>query len=70
MAKNMGNSGFRRLDVDAFNEDCYREDDDAETPSAFGPDEQEVAGLLKSNRSLDALRAALRNTPVKSKNQV
>lgn len=66
----MQNANFRKLDVDAFNEDQYKEDEDAETTPSLGPDESEINNMLQQNRLTDALRAALRNPPHKTKNQV
>ncbi len=70
MAKNMHNTNFRRIDVDAIAEDQFREEDEVETPGLLGPDENEVTSLLQQNRNADALRLALKNPPLKTKNQV
>jgi len=69
MSKATTNINFRKLevDIDDINEDAYREDDD--TDQAFGADEGEVTGFLNQNRLLDALKAALKNPPLKSKNE-
>lgn len=45
MAKNTWSSAFRKIDVDQFNEDNFREDD-AEQAGPPGPDEAVVQGLL------------------------
>lgn len=47
MAKNTSSSAFRKIDVDQYNEDNFREEEqiDALTPPV-GPDESEVCSLL------------------------
>lgn len=47
MAKNTSSSAFRKIDVDQYNEDNFREEEQIEhqTPPA-GPDESEVSMLL------------------------
>jgi len=44
------------------------EEEEAETPG-LGPDESGVTALLNQSRSLDALKVALKNPPLKTKNQ-
>jgi len=47
MSKNTANSAFRKIDVDQYNEDNYREDDGGEANSPpIGPDDKEIANLL------------------------
>lgn len=49
MAKNTMSSAFRKIDVDQFNEDNFKEDDkeEKEEPATLrGPDESEVQPLL------------------------
>jgi hypothetical protein len=47
MAKNTSSSAFRKIDVDQYNEDNYREEEQAELQSApVGPDEAEVTALM------------------------
>lgn len=47
MAKNTSSSAFRKIDVDQYNEDNYREEEQAELQSApIGPDESEVTALM------------------------
>lgn len=71
MAKNMSNTRFRNIDVDAFDPEQYQDQDgdDALSPGV-GPDEHQVTQLLQSNRQDEALRVALLNAPLKTKNQV
>lgn len=68
MSKNTRDTKFRRVDVDAYNEDKY-EDEMISDGDAQGPNEAEVQSLLSQNRNLDALRVVLSNAPVTSKNQ-
>ena len=66
-------TGYRKLDVDAFDPDKFVDIDDhaaGETPTGAGPDEAQVRQLLQSNKNLDALKAALSNPPLESKYQV
>lgn len=47
MAKNTSSSAFRKIDVDQYNEDNYREEEQAELQSTpVGPDEAEVTALM------------------------
>ncbi|VDM40358.1 unnamed protein product [Toxocara canis] len=68
MAKNMENTSYRKLDVDAYDPEKFEDNEDAET-QAVGPDERQVSQLLQSMRLQDALKAALANPPLKTKNQ-
>ncbi|KAI1715499.1 ARP2/3 complex 16 kDa subunit (p16-Arc) domain-containing protein [Ditylenchus destructor] len=69
MAKNiLSNTSYRNLDVDIFDVDRFVDGEEADTPG-LGPDEQQVKQLLQSNKNVDALKAALANPPLKTKNQ-
>jgi len=70
MAKNTRSAAFRKIDVDEFNEDNYKEDEPVElqTPVS-GPDEREIAQLLSQGKGPEALRACLRSAPLGSKSQ-
>jgi len=70
MAKNTRNTAFRKIDVDEYNEDNYKEEEPAElqSPSA-GPDETEINQLLLQGKQIEALKNCLRNAPLGSKNQ-
>lgn len=47
MAKNTSSSAFRKIDVDQYNEDNYKEEEQGEVPqSTGGPDESEILNLL------------------------
>ncbi|XP_067001482.1 actin-related protein 2/3 complex subunit 5-B [Anabrus simplex] len=70
MAKNTSSSAFRKIDVDQYNEDNYREEEPVELQSPpIGPDEAEVTALMNQGRHIDALKMVLRNAPLGSKNQ-
>lgn len=45
MAKNTSSSAFRKIDIDQYNEDNFR-DDEADQGVPTGPDEDEVSNLL------------------------
>nr|XP_018914738.1 PREDICTED: actin-related protein 2/3 complex subunit 5 [Bemisia tabaci] len=69
MAKNTSSSAFRKIDVDQFNEDAFKEDEqDFRSPPA-GPDENEVMSFLNSGKYTEALQTVLRNAPLGSRNQ-
>lgn len=47
MAKNTSSSAFRKIDVDQYNEDNYREEEQIELQAPpIGPDESEVVTLM------------------------
>ncbi|KAI3415996.1 hypothetical protein GPALN_005552 [Globodera pallida] len=71
MARNvLSSTAYRQLDVDAFDPDKFIDGDEAETPVGLGPDDAQVRQLLQSNQNIDALKAALANPPLRTKNQV
>lgn len=45
MAKNTSSSAFRKIDVDQYNEDNFKEED-ADQGGPTGPDENEITALL------------------------
>lgn len=45
MAKNTSSSAFRKIDIDQYNEDNFKEDE-AEQAVPTGPDEGEVCAML------------------------
>lgn len=45
MAKNTSSSAFRKIDVDQYNEDNFKEDE-TDSSSQLGPDENEITKLL------------------------
>ena len=76
MTKNMlTDTAYRKLDVDAFDPDKFGDAEADEQAGEIqtdvtGPDEVTVRQLLQSNRNVDALKAALLNPPLETKNQV
>lgn len=47
MSKNTSSSAFRKIDVDQYNEDNYKEDECGESQSPpVGPDEKEIINFL------------------------
>ncbi|BFF94810.1 actin-related protein 2/3 complex subunit 5-B [Drosophila madeirensis] len=69
MAKNTSSSAFRKIDVDQYNEDNFREDDGVDS-AAVGPDETEITTLLTQGKVVEALLSALQNAPLRCKNQI
>lgn len=70
MAKNTRSAAFRKIDVDEYNEDNYKEEEPVELQSpSSGPDENEITQLLNQGKGGEALRNCLRNAPVGSKSQ-
>jgi len=68
MAKNTSSSAFRKIDVDQYCEDNFKEED-ADQGGPTGPDENEINNLLQKGKQLDALKSVLTNAPLGSKNQ-
>ncbi|CAK1603200.1 unnamed protein product [Parnassius mnemosyne] len=68
MAKNTSSSAFRKIDIDQYNEDNFKEDE-AESSGPTGPDEGEICALLNQGRSIEALKLVLNNAPIGSTNQ-
>ena len=69
MSKAGQSRAFRTVDVDQFDEDKYEEQDDENEQSVAGPNESDVNGLLAQGKNTDALKSALKNAPVGSKDQ-
>jgi len=68
MSKNTKSSAFRRIDVDQYSEDNYREEVDNE-PVTAGPNAKEVTSLLSQNKNIDALKNVLANSPLGNQDQ-
>ena len=74
MSKNTSSNAFRKIDVDQFNEDNFRDDDGPSTPldnsgSAETEKESEVSNLLSNGSHAEALKLSLANAPIGNKNQ-
>lgn len=68
MAKNTNSSAFRKIDVDQYNEDNFK-DDEQENQQLSGIDEGEINQLLLKNENLKALKILCETAPLLSKNQ-
>merc|ERR1711974_169391 len=69
MAKNTLSNAFRKIDVDQFNEDNFKEDDVPNETSFGKVNESEIAGLLSKGNASEALKLLLSSAPIGSKNQ-
>uniref|UniRef100_A0A336KR97 Actin-related protein 2/3 complex subunit 5 n=1 Tax=Culicoides sonorensis TaxID=179676 RepID=A0A336KR97_CULSO len=67
MAKNTFSSAFRKIDVDAYNEDNFKEEEQID--QKLGPDENEVTNMLNQGKNVEALKFVLQNAPLGCKNQ-
>lgn len=68
MAKNTNSSAFRKIDVDQYNEDNFK-DDEQENQQLSGIDEGEINQLLMKQENMKALKICIENAPLLSKNQ-
>ena len=69
MAKNTQSNAFRKIDVDQYSEDNFKEDD-VPNENSFGKvNESEIAGLLSKGNASEALKILLSSAPIGSKNQ-
>ncbi|CAJ0591377.1 unnamed protein product [Cylicocyclus nassatus] len=64
MAKNMENTSYRKIEVDAYDPENYDENEDAGETLGLGPNERTVTSFLQANRFENALHAALLNPPL------
>ena len=70
MSKNTSSNAFRKIDVDQFNEDNFRDDEPVSSPvSDSGVNEVEIGNLLSRNQLAEALIACLNNNVSGIKNQ-
>lgn len=69
MAKNTSSSAFRKINVDQYNEDNFKEDEiDSNGTTLTGPDDAEITKLLNQGKNNEALKLVLENAPLGSKN--
>ncbi|XP_044742464.1 actin-related protein 2/3 complex subunit 5-A [Chrysoperla carnea] len=68
MAKNTSSSAFRKIDVDQYCEENFKEDDGDQSGNT-GPDESEIINLLNQGKNIEALKVVLSNAPLGSRNQ-
>lgn len=69
MAKNTGNTEFRKVDVDQYTESTFR-DEQAEETTPIRLNEAEVKSLMEKGRPTEGLLLVLQNAPINSKDQV
>jgi len=69
MAKNTLSSAFRKINVDQYNEDNFKEDEiDSNGTTVTGPDDAEITKLLNQGKNNEALKLVLEHAPLGSKN--
>jgi len=69
MAKNTSSSAFRKINVDQYNEDNFKEDEiDSNGFVVNIPDESEITKLLNQGKNNEALKLVLENAPLGNKN--
>ena len=70
MSKNTSSNAFRKIDVDQFNEDNFK-DEEGISANAGGvsPGSEAIAGLLQSGKNVEALKSVLSSAPIGNKNQ-
>ena len=74
MSKNTASNAFRKIDVDAFNEDNFRDEDSAGTgpqPGQGGAvaSEAQIGTWIQEGKNVEALQALLSQAPIANKNQ-
>lgn len=71
MSKNTSSNAFRKIDVDQFNEDNFKDEDGSATSPNAGvsPGSDAIAGLLQSGKNVEALKSVLSSAPIGNKNQ-
>lgn len=69
MAKNTNSSAFRKINVDEYNEDNFKDDENQENQQLSGIEESEINQLMMKQKNCEALKICLENAPVFSKNQ-
>ena len=70
MAKDTSSNAFRRIDVDQFNEDNFKDEEGPAVPdNRGGPSSSEVESLIQSGKNADALKSVLSSAPIGNKNQ-
>lgn len=70
MAKNTSSTAFRKIDVDEFNEDNYKDEIVEEQINAnLTINESEINSLMMQGKLSEALVVCLRSAPLNTKNQ-
>lgn len=69
MAKNTNSNAFRKIDVDQYNEDNFKDDEQENQQQLIGIEEGEINQLLLNQKNVEALKICLQNAPLMTKNQ-
>ena len=69
MSKNTSSNAFRKIDVDQFNEDNFKDEETPQDAGFAGVNESEVSNLLSKGNAGEALKLLLSSAPIGSKNQ-
>ncbi|XP_008209509.1 actin-related protein 2/3 complex subunit 5-C [Nasonia vitripennis] len=68
--KDSSGTAFRKIDVDQYNENQFKEDDgEGGVTGPIGPDENEIHALLSQGKHAEALISVLKSAPLGTKNQ-
>ena len=78
MSKNTASNAFRKIDVDAFNEDNFKDDDGGVQAgggggggggTVGGVGEAQIGAWIQEGKNIEALKAVLSQAPIGNKNQ-
>ena len=70
MSKNTSSSAFRKIDVDAFNEDNFKDEEGGPASTNAGPiDSAQLSSMMAQGKNVDALKTMLSQAPMGTKNQ-
>lgn len=69
MSKNTNSSAFRKINIDEYSEDNFKDDEQQENQQLGGIDENEINQLLMNQKNCEALKFCLDNAPIYNKNQ-
>ncbi|XP_077263799.1 actin-related protein 2/3 complex, subunit 5 [Temnothorax americanus] len=68
--KDTSASAFRKIDVDQYSDNNFKEEDaDGGVGALTGPDENEILTLLSQGKNAEALISVLKSAPLECKNQ-
>ncbi|XP_011066517.1 PREDICTED: actin-related protein 2/3 complex subunit 5 [Acromyrmex echinatior] len=68
--KDTSASAFRKIDVDQYSDNNFKEEDaDGGVGAPTGPDENEILTLLSQGKNAEALISVLKSAPLECKNQ-
>lgn len=63
-------TGFRKIDIDQYGDNVFKDEELNSLESPSGVDEQEVKKLLQSGKKAEALRSLLSCAPINTRNQM